>query len=165
MTKQNDISNTNLSSGLSGGRRVAFLRALWHDDMTGNARDGFTEALSEQGFGDNRIDCYDVPGAFELPLTAKRLAESGDYAVIVAGGFVVDGGIYRHDFVSAAVIDGLMRVQLDTGVPVLSVVLTPHNFQESEDHISFFRAHMKGKGREAASACLAMLALGEKLAA
>ena len=57
------------------------------------------------------------PGAFEIPLHAKRLATSGRYAAVVGAGLVVDGGIYRHEFVADAVVNGLMRVQLDTDVP------------------------------------------------
>ncbi|MFP3562323.1 6,7-dimethyl-8-ribityllumazine synthase, partial [Paraburkholderia sp. SIMBA_049] len=77
-------------------------------------------------------------GAFEIPLHAKRLAQTGRYAGIVAAGLVVDGGIYRHDFVATAVIDGLMQVQLETGTPVFSVVLTPHHFH-GEEHVKYFR--------------------------
>lgn len=66
-----------------------------------------------------------MTGAFEIPLHTRRLAESGSYDAIVAAGLVVDGGIYRHEFVAEAVIGGLMQVQLETGVPVISAVLTP----------------------------------------
>ncbi len=94
-----------------------------------------------------------MTGAFEIPLTAKRLAESGRYDAIVAAGLVVDGGIYRHEFVAEAVIGGLMRVQLDSGVPTISAVLTPHHFHEHETHRAFFAAHVREKGAEAARAC------------
>jgi len=149
----------------AGGGRIAVIQARWHRDMTDRARDGFAAAMTDRGFDGSRIDTIEVPGAFEIPLTAQRLAATGKYAAIVACGFVVDGGIYRHDFVASAVIDGLMRVQLDSGVPVLSVVLTPHHFHEGQDHVRFFREHMEGKGREAAGACLEMLDLAETLAA
>ena len=94
-----------------------------------------------------------MTGAFEIPLHAKRLAESGTYDAIVAAGLVVNGGIYRHEFVANAVIDGLMRVQLDTSVPVVSAVLTPHHFRENETHRAFFFEHLGTKGVEAARAC------------
>ena len=69
-----------------------------------------------------------------------------------AAAFVVDGGIYRHDFVSDAVVKGLMEAQMTTEVPVFSVSLTPHNYQETEAHNAFFREHFVGKGAEAANA-------------
>jgi 6,7-dimethyl-8-ribityllumazine synthase len=103
---------------------------------------------------DNRdVDLFEVPGAFEIPLRAKILASSGQYAGIVTGGLIVDGGIYRHEFVSSAVIDGLMRVQLDTGVPVFSAVLTPQDFL-SDGQPEFFQEHFVTKGTEAAHACI-----------
>ncbi len=76
----------------------------------------------------------------------------------------MDGGIYRHDFVAGTVLDGLMRVQLDTNVPVLSAVLTPHNFQESEAHIRFFEDHFVIKGQEAARAASQILQARANLA-
>ncbi|MEI7874624.1 MAG: 6,7-dimethyl-8-ribityllumazine synthase, partial [Alphaproteobacteria bacterium] len=67
---------------------------------------------------------------------------------------VVDGGIYRHEFVAQAVVDGLMRAGMETGVPILSVSLTPHQYQETEHHKQIYRAHFVEKGREAANAAL-----------
>ena len=90
---------------------------------------------------------------------AQRLARSGRYAAVVACALVVDGGIYRHEFVASAVIDGLMRVQLDTGVPVLSVSLTPKDFHEHATHRDFFSQHFVEKGAEAARACHQTLAV------
>ena len=97
---------------------------------------------------------FDVPGAFEMPLLAQELAKTGKYAAVACAAFVVDGGIYRHDFVAQAVVDGLMRASMDTGVPVLSVSLTPHHYQETEHHNAIYRAHFVEKGREAANAAL-----------
>ena len=145
--------------------RIAFIQANWHSDMTDRAWDGFIEEMERRGFDRSKIDGFRVPGAFEIPLTAMKLIASDRYAAVIACGFVVDGGVYRHDFVASTVVDGLMRVQLDTGVPVFSIVLTPHHFHESDDHTRFFRDHMVGKGREAAGACLEVLALEETLVA
>jgi 6,7-dimethyl-8-ribityllumazine synthase len=78
---------------------------------------------------------------------------------------VVDGGIYRHEFVAQAVVDGLMRAGMDAGVPVLSVSLTPHQYQETEHHAQIFRAHFVEKGREAARAALMIGRTREALAA
>ena len=129
--------------------RYAFVKANWHVDIVDRALNGFCELISP-----DQIDVFDVPGAFEMPLVAKDLAASGRYAAIACAALVVDGGIYRHEFVAASVVDGLMRVGLDTGVPVLSVSLTPHHFQETEHHKAIYRAHFVEKGREAAQAAL-----------
>jgi 6,7-dimethyl-8-ribityllumazine synthase len=129
--------------------RYAFVKANWHADIVDRAYDGFAELIPPA-----QIDVFDVPGAFEMPLMAKHLADSGQYAAVACAALVVDGGIYRHDFVASAVVNGLMRIGLDTGVPVLSVSLTPHHFQETEHHMTIYRDHFVEKGREAARAAL-----------
>ena len=134
--------------------RFAFIHAQWHADIVLCGRDAFLAELARQQVGDDQVDVIAVPGAFEIPLHAQRLARAGRHAAIVACGLVVDGGIYRHEFVADAVIAGLMRVQLDTGVPVISAVLTPKNFHDHAEHQQFFAQHFVVKGTEAAQACL-----------
>jgi 6,7-dimethyl-8-ribityllumazine synthase len=129
--------------------RYAFIKANWHSDIVDRALDGFLEIIDAAD-----VDVFDVPGAFEMPLLAADLADTGKYAAVVAAAFVVDGGIYRHDFVASAVVDGLMRAGMDTGVPVLSVSLTPHQYQETDHHNAIYRSHFVEKGREAAKAAL-----------
>jgi 6,7-dimethyl-8-ribityllumazine synthase len=138
--------------------KFAFIKAAWHAEIVDRALDGFMAAL-KQTCPEAQVDVHDVPGAFEMPLLAQNLASSGAYDAIAAAAFVVDGGIYRHDFVAQAVVTGLMDVQLKTGVPVLSVSLTPHNFQDTETHCAFFGPHFVQKGREAAQAALRVHAL------
>ena len=131
--------------------RYAFIKAAWHADIVGCALDGFCEIISGE-----QVDVFDVPGAFEMPLLARDLAATGHYACVAAAAFVVDGGIYRHEFVAQAVVDGLMRASMETGVPVLSISLTPHQYQATEHHSKIFREHFVEKGREAARAALMM---------
>ena len=138
--------------------RVGVICASWHQDVVYQARDALVAELGRQGMPPANIAHFDVPGAFEIPLLAKRLAQSGHFDAIIGCALVVNGGIYRHEFVSSAVIDGLMRVQLDTDVPVLSAVLTPRDFHEHADHLEFFRAHFMKKGVEVAQSCLAAIA-------
>ncbi|MFY0595004.1 MAG: 6,7-dimethyl-8-ribityllumazine synthase [Cognatishimia sp.] len=132
--------------------RFAFIKAQWHADIVDRAHEGFCEVIPAE-----QVDVFDVPGAFEMPLLAKELAATGKYGAIACAAFVVDGGIYRHDFVAQAVVDGLMRAGMDTGVPVLSVSLTPHQYQETDHHNAIYRAHFVEKGREAARAALGVL--------
>jgi 6,7-dimethyl-8-ribityllumazine synthase len=138
--------------------RIAYIEAQWHNEIVSQARTAFIEEMSANGIEADAIEVYEVPGSLEIPLQAKMLAESGRYSIIIAAGLVVDGGIYRHEFVASAVIDGMMRVQLETEVPILSVVLTPQRFHEHEEHREFFTNHFLVKGREAARACLRTLA-------
>ena len=76
---------------------------------------------------------------------------------MIAAALVVDGGIYRHEFVAQAVLNGLMQVGLETNVPVLSAVLTPHHFHSHAEHQAFFEEHFRVKGREVAQACMSLV--------
>lgn len=137
--------------------RYAFVQSGWHADVVNQGRDAFLAEMARGGVPRDAIDLFEVPGAFEIPLHAKLLARTGRYLAIVACGFVVDGGIYRHEFVADAVISALMAVQLETEVPVFSAVLTPQQFHEHADHLRFFTEHFVVKGTEVASACLRTL--------
>lgn len=130
---------------------IAFLKARWHADIVDQALKGFEADMAAAGRA-VEITAYDVPGAFEMPLMAKKLGQTGRFDAIVAAALVVDGGIYRHDFVAQAVVSGLMQAQMETGVPTFSVSLTPHHFQPTAEHVGFFTDHFLKKGAEAAHA-------------
>lgn len=131
--------------------KIAFIKARWHAEIVDQALAGF-EADMDGVDATVQITAFDVPGAFEMPLLAKKLGESGEFDAIVCAALVVDGGIYRHDFVAAAVVNGLMEAQMSTGVPTFSVSLTPHHFQPTPEHIGFYTEHFIKKGAEAAQA-------------
>lgn len=137
--------------------RVAIVASAWHRDIVASATEAIRAEFARCRIPTENATCVEVPGAFEIPLHAKRLAQSGSFDAIIACGLVVNGGVYRHEFVAAAVIDGLMRVQLDCDVPVFSAVLTPRDFHEHDDHHRFFREHFVKKGTEVARACLETL--------
>ena len=145
--------NSNFSDTSQRGR-IAFIQSCWHRDIVDQLRDSFLKEFKE--LDTRQVDLIEVPGALEIPLKAKILAASNEYAAVVTAGLIVDGGIYRHEFVSSAVIDGLMRVQLDTGVPVFSAVLTPQDFL-SDGQPEFFKEHFVIKGVEAAQSCASTL--------
>lgn len=137
------------SPPLPASRRIAILAARWHADIVDCAVEACAARLSELGYD---LDVVEVPGAFEIPLAARRLGRSGEYDAVAACALVVDGGIYRHDFVASTVVDALMRVQLEIDVPVFSAVLTPHHFHEHDEHQRYFKQHFVTKGRELAAA-------------
>lgn len=134
-------------------KRIALVAARWHAEIVDRAVAACRAGLTERGIVD--IDVFEVPGAFEIPLRIKQLATTGRYAGIAGCALVVDGGIYRHDFVAATVVDALMRIQLDTDVPVFSAVLTPHHFHEHAEHLEYFTRHFEIKGAELAAAVAA----------
>lgn len=129
--------------------KFAFIKANWHSAIVDKALEGFCSIIPS-----DQVDVFDVPGAFEMPLIADDLASTGNYAAIAAAAFVVDGGIYRHEFVAESVVQGLMQVSIDKKIPVLSVSLTPHQYQETDYHNEIFQKHFIEKGREAARAAL-----------
>jgi 6,7-dimethyl-8-ribityllumazine synthase len=131
--------------------KIAFIKANWHVEIVDQVLKGFDADMAAKG-RKVAISTYDVPGAFEMPLLAKKLGETGRFDAIVAAALVVNGGIYRHEFVAQAVVTGLMDAQMATGVPTFSVSLTPHHFHDSEVHHDFYFDHFVKKGAEAANA-------------
>ena len=132
-------------------QRVAFVQSSWHREVVEECRIAFLNEIEARHI--TNVDLFEVPGSFEIPLHAQILAKTRRYTAIVAAGLVVDGGIYRHEFVADTVIKALMDVQLRTEVPIFSAVLTPQQFHESAVHVDFFRRHFAIKGVEVAEAC------------
>ncbi|MBW8848573.1 MAG: 6,7-dimethyl-8-ribityllumazine synthase [Burkholderiales bacterium] len=153
----------NPSFNLTRVPRVAIVAASWHKDIVGVAVSAIRHEFDRCRIPADQVTVIDVPGAFEIPLHAKRLALSGRFDAVIACGLVVDGGVYRHDFVAQTVIHALMQVQLETDVPVFSAVLTPHHFHEHGEHKRFFAEHFSTKGQEVARACLATIASLDQL--
>ncbi|MBV9461625.1 MAG: 6,7-dimethyl-8-ribityllumazine synthase [Bradyrhizobium sp.] len=144
-------------------QRVAFVQSCWHRDVVMECQAAFLVEAEARHIPRAAIDIFEVPGSFEIPLHAQILAKTRRYTAIVAAGLVVDGGIYRHEFVADTVIKALMDVQLRTEVPVFSAVLTPQQFHESQAHLDFFRKHFAVKGVEVAEACANTLLSLERL--
>ena len=118
MAPRNLTAPATLAHRIRGRRapRIAFIQSCWHKDLVDQCRDAFLAESASLGHEQERVDVFEVPGAFEIPLQAKLLGRGGRYGAIVAAALVVDGGIYRHEFVAQAVIAGLMQVQLEIEV-------------------------------------------------
>jgi len=136
---------------------IAYVQAAWHTEITDHCRAAFMAEMAKRGYGAGAVEFFSVPGSLEIPLMARKLALTGRYAAVCASGLVVNGGIYRHDFVAQAVLHGIVQTSLETEVPVLSAVLTPHHFHEHQVHEEFFKKHMETKGKELAEACVAII--------
>ena len=122
--------------------KIAFIKAHWYANIVEKALDGFVAEMKQSGQQAHLVT-YDVPGAFEIPLLAQRLAQTGAFDAVVGAAFVVDGGMYHADFVSQAAVTGLMETQLKTGVPMFSVILTPHSFDGSEKQTGVFAKNFR----------------------
>ncbi|MEV7358967.1 MULTISPECIES: 6,7-dimethyl-8-ribityllumazine synthase [unclassified Kitasatospora] len=135
--------------------KVAVVAAQWHDVVMNGLLDGAHRALKELGVTEPTV--LRVPGTFELPVAAKRLADHG-YDAVVALGVVIRGGTPHFDYVCQAATAGLTQVTVDTGVPVGFGVLTCDNEEQALD-----RAGLPGsaedKGHEAVTAAVATAAV------
>src|SRR5260370_34203210 len=131
---------------------IGYVQASWHTDITDKCRRAFMAEVARGGYAAGDVELFSVPGSLEIPLMARKLARTGRYAAVCASGLVVDGGIYRHDFVAQAVLQGIVQTSLETDGPVLSAVLTPHHFHEHAVPEELFKQHIATKGKEPAEA-------------
>ena len=111
--------------------RFAIVRAIFYEDIAERLTTGALRALAEEGVGDERVDVYDVPGAFELPLAAKACARSGRYAGVICLGAVIRGETDHYEHVCAAAAHGIEHAGLETGVPCTFGVLTVDNAEQA----------------------------------
>jgi 6,7-dimethyl-8-ribityllumazine synthase len=139
-------------------QRVAFVQSAWHREVIEQCRLAFLDEIEARHIERARIDVFEVPGSFEIPLHVQLLAKTRRYTAIVAAGLVVD-----DEYIADTVIRALMDVQLRTEIPVFSAVLTPQQFHESAAHFEFFRKHFATKGIEVAEACANTLLSLERL--
>lgn len=137
--------------------KIAVLSASWNVNIVQSAEDSFIKSIKNSKHADAQIDVFKVPGSLEIPLAGKQALEGG-YDIAVGIGFVVNGGIYRHEFVGHTVVQSILDVQLQTNKPFLSVVLTPQAYCEHlEVYEEMYVKHMVKKGEEAANACIGMI--------
>jgi len=132
--------------------KICYIQSSWHKNIVDELKNSCIDTLIEQGIKKENIDTVDVPGALEIPLQAKLRAETGRYSLIIVAGLIVDGGIYRHEFVADSIIKSIMDIQLETRIPIIHSIMTPINFHENAEHEAFFFRHFVTKGKEAAEA-------------
>lgn len=130
------------------GLRIAVVTAVFNESITSGLKAGAIEFLEESEA--DEILAIDAPGAFELPLLAQHLATSG-YDAIVCLGAVIEGDTDHYEHVAHRASEGLMRVQLDTGVPVAFGILTTRNVESA---VARSEQGPENKGREAAAAAV-----------
>ena len=142
------------------GLRVALVCARFNDFITDRLLAGARDGLLRHGVDEGSITVVWVPGAFELPLVAKRLAGSGEYDAVIALGAVIRGATGHYDHVAGQAAAGLARAALDTGVPVVFGVLTTDTIEQAIE-----RAGTKAgnKGFEAASTAIELADLMRQL--
>jgi 6,7-dimethyl-8-ribityllumazine synthase len=150
-----------LSGELSvGGLRFAIVVSRFNSFITERLLAAAVDALERAGAKSKDVDVVRVPGAFELPLASKKLAQTGNYDALIAIGCVLRGETAHYDYVCSETSRGLQLAQMDTGVPVIFCVLTCNTLEQAID-----RAGLKGgnKGFEAGLAAIEMGHLSKKM--
>jgi 6,7-dimethyl-8-ribityllumazine synthase len=154
-------------------RRFAIVRARFNEPITAALLEGALKGFADSEGGDVKVDVAEVPGAFELPLAAKWLAESGRYNAVVCLGCVIRGETPHFDFVAGEAARGIARVSLESGVPVIFGVLTTNDAAQAWARAGKKRRGLKAhagtgpgggnKGYEAALSAVAMAELKSAL--
>ena len=142
------------------GLKFAIVVSRFNDFITGKLLDGAVDALVRHGAKDEDIDVVKVPGAFEIPLAAKKVAEKGSYHAVICLGTVIRGATPHFDYVAAEVSKGVASASLDTGVPIAFGVLTTDTIEQAVE-----RAGTKSgnKGFDAAVTAIEMAQVFKKL--
>ena len=113
------------------GARIGMVAARFNEFIVSRLVGGAQDALVRHGVNDDDISVAYVPGAFEIPLAAKKMAQSGKYDTVICLGAVIKGATSHYDYVCAEVSKGVASVSLETGVPVLFGVLTTDNIEQA----------------------------------
>ena len=140
--------------------RFAIIVSRWNGKVTEALLESARKAMADHGVDEAAVDVFRVPGAWELPLMAARLAATGGYAGIVALGCVVRGDTRHYEQVADGCSEALMRVALDFGLPVANGVLAVDRYEDAEARAG---GNHGNKGEEAALAALEMSHLLEQL--
>ena len=142
------------------GLKFAIVVSRFNDFITGKLLDGAVDALMRHGAKEEDVDVVKVPGAFEIPLAAKKVAEKGAYNAVICLGTVIRGATPHFDYVAAEVSKGVAAASLDTGVPIAFGVLTTDTIEQAVE-----RAGTKSgnKGFDAAVTAIEMAQVFKKL--
>lgn len=155
------IEPTQVSGELSAtGMRFGIVVSRFNSFITERLLSAALDALERAGATGKDVDVVRVPGSFELPLTSKKLAQTGKYDTLIAIGCVIRGETAHYDYVCSETSRGLQLAQMDTGVPVIFCVLTVDTLEQAID-----RAGLKSgnKGFEAGLAAIEMGRLSKRL--
>ena len=136
------------------GVKFGLVVSRFNDFINKRLMDGALDALNRHGAEDKNISIIMVPGSFEIPLMAKKLADSGNYDAVICLGAVIRGATPHFEYISAEVTKGIAQVALDTGVPVSFGILTTDNIEQAIE-----RAGTKSgnKGWDAAISAIEMV--------
>lgn len=145
------MKTTKMGSELS----IAVVVSLFNEEITALLLEGALQRLNELGVEERNLKIVKVPGAIEIPLTAKFLAKSRKYQAVICLGAVIRGETSHYDYVCSQVSEGCQRVMMDYELPVIFGVLTTENEEQAKERVGGKHGH---KGRDAADAAVHMVA-------
>ncbi|MBI4335016.1 MAG: 6,7-dimethyl-8-ribityllumazine synthase [Chloroflexi bacterium] len=153
----------NICEGSLVGKGLSFglIVSRFNDFISGRLLEGAQDALARHGVDAAGIDIVRVPGAFEIPLAAKKLVQSGKYHAVVCLGAVIRGGTPHFDYIAAEVTKGIAQVSLESGIPVIFGIITADTLEQAIERAG---TKMGNKGFEAAVAAIEMANVVKALA-
>lgn len=154
------MSNTIMGELVCPAANFAIVVSRFNDLITSRLVDGACETIVRHGGDDSKIDIVHVPGSFEIPLAAKKLAECGKYAAVICLGAVIQGSTTHHEYINSQVAAGIMNITQQTGVPVTFGVITCESMDQALDRAG---GKVGNKGTEATLAAIEMVNLLKKI--
>ena len=141
---------------ISEGEIYAIIVSRFNEFINSKLLSGAVDGLTRHGVKDENVDVYWVPGAFEMPLVAKKLSNSGKYDAVICLGTVIRGSTTHYELVSAEVAKGIAQVSLASGIPVIFGVLTTENIEQAIERAG---TKVGNKGYDAALSAIEMTRL------
>ena len=150
------LSQITFDKSSAAGFRFAIVVSRWNAGLTSSLKAGAQRALLDSGAGEDSIETFVVPGAFELPLASQKAAETGRFDAVVALGVVIRGDTRHFDFVAGQASAGIMQASLSTGVPVMFGVVTTNTLEQAVERCG---SDDSNKGYEAALSAIEVVSL------
>ena len=138
------------------GFRFALIASRWNDFITSRLVEGALDALDRLGAGENSVELYKVPGSFEIPLLALKVAESGKFDAVICLGTIIRGQTPHFEYIAGEVTKGIGQAGMQTGVPVVYGIVTADTLEQAIDRAG---AKQGNKGFEAAMSAVELVNL------
>jgi len=135
------------------GLKIGIIKSRFNHLITDRLLEGAMDCLLRHGVDENDIDVFVVPGSFEIPVVAKKIASSKKYHAIIAVGAIIKGGTVHFEYIAAEVTKGIAQVALETGIPVANGVITVEDIEQAVERAG---TKMGNKGWEAALTAIEM---------
>jgi len=145
---------------IAKGKRFGIVVSRFNEFLSGKLLDGAVDTLKQHGAGDNAVDIAWVPGSFEVPVTAQKMAKSKKYDALICLGAVIRGATPHFDYIASEAAKGISKVSLDSGVPCIFGIITADSLEQAIERAGTKQGN---KGRDAAINAVEMANLFDNL--